>query len=71
VPYKVEPDPDHQGKFRVRNTETGGIKGSNMSKDAAQKQFRLLEGVEHGWTPTNRDAGTAPLAGLTENRGRF
>lgn len=54
MPYKVEPDPDHEGAYRVRNTETGDVKGSGMTEDDAVRQFRLLEGIEHGWSPSNR-----------------
>ena len=47
MPYLVEPDPGHSGRFRVRNTENGDIKGSGQDKTAATKQWRLLEAVEH------------------------
>ena len=57
--YEVQPDPDHPGRFRVVNTgvpKPGGglnIKGSNMSKADAVKQWRLLQAVKHdpGWEP--------------------
>ncbi len=38
--------------FVVENTESGHVKGKHASKKKAMRQYRLLEGVEHGWTPT-------------------
>jgi hypothetical protein len=57
--YAVEPDPDHEGRFRVVDLTQKGpdggpdIKGRDMTKANAVRQFRLLEAVKHdpGWTP--------------------
>ncbi len=44
------------GKVVVENTETGHVKGRHSSKKKAMRQFRLLEGIEHGWKPTGEAA---------------
>lgn len=55
MPYRVEPDPDADGSFRVVNTGNGDIKGTGMTRANAEKQLRLLEGIEHGWEPAGRN----------------
>lgn len=49
MPYKVKPT---DGKFQVVNTETGAVKAKATSKTKAEKQVRLLRGVEAGWKPS-------------------
>ena len=49
MPYEIE---EKNGKWIVRNTETGDVKGTHDSKIKAQRQINLLRAVEHGWTPT-------------------
>ena len=39
-------------KFRVVNTETNKVKGTHSSRDKAERQLRLLRGIEKGWRPT-------------------
>jgi hypothetical protein len=56
VPYKIQADPDHPGKKRVVNTETGQVHGSGQDAKTALSQFRLLEGIDNGWKPTGKPA---------------
>lgn len=56
MPYKIQPDPAHKGRKRVVNTETGDVKGGDQSAETALSQFRLLEGIEHGWHPDGKPA---------------
>jgi hypothetical protein len=42
------------GGYRVRTP--GGVKAYHTSKTNAQRQTRLLHGVEHGWKPTGAPA---------------
>ena len=39
------------GKFEVKNTDTGKIH-SKTTKTKAEAQIRLLRGLEHGFTPS-------------------
>lgn len=48
-PYEVV---QKGGGVVVRNKATGSVKGHFGSRRQAMRQFRLLEGIEHGWTPT-------------------
>jgi len=50
-PYEVKESGD---RWVVKNMETGKVKGRHSSREAALKQFRLLEGIEHGWKPTGK-----------------
>lgn len=47
MPYKIQPDPAHQGRKRVVNTESGDVKGGDQDAGTALSQFRLLEAIEH------------------------
>ena len=51
-PYSIV---KRDGKFVIENNETGKVKGTHTSRKSAMKQFRLLEGIEHGWTPTGKE----------------
>lgn len=45
IPYKIL----SQGhKFAVENAQTGHLFSKGTTKTKAQKQMRLLEGIEHG-----------------------
>ena len=61
--YEVQDDPAHKGRFRVVDTTQHGpdggpdVKGANMDKTTATKQWRLLEAVEH-------DPGFRPAPGV-------
>lgn len=43
--------------WAVVNTDTGDVKGTHASQEAAQRQINLLSGVEHGWKPSFRKKG--------------
>jgi hypothetical protein len=58
MPYSVRKTPKGYG---VLNTETGEWRSRDTSKANAESQFRLLQGIEHGWQPTR--------AGSTHSRG--
>jgi hypothetical protein len=51
VPYAKEKTGD---TYRVVNTETKDVKGSGMTEEHADSQLRLLNAIEHGYTPTRR-----------------
>jgi len=40
------------GSYRV--STPGGVKSKHTTKDKAMSQKRLLNAVEHGWTPGRR-----------------
>jgi hypothetical protein len=40
------------GKGRVRVSTPGGVKAKSTTPAKAKAQKRLLNAVEHGWTPT-------------------
>jgi len=44
MPYAVKQTKNGYG---VQNTETGHWKSKDTSKENAEKQMRLLEGIEH------------------------
>lgn len=46
---------------RVRVETPGGIKAFATTPAKAERQRRLLEGVEHGWKPTHRNPEKIPL----------
>lgn len=50
MPYTVRPAPDGDG-FEVVNSETGDVKAKHATKEEAERQRRLLEGIEHGMVP--------------------
>lgn len=39
-------------RYEVINTDTGEVKSRHTSKAKAEKQMKLLKGIEHDWTPT-------------------
>lgn len=45
-PYKITKN------NTVIKTSTGEVKGHHASRAKALAQFRLLEGIAHGWKPT-------------------
>jgi hypothetical protein len=51
--YAVRPDHTHHGKFKVVNTVTGQVHGTNMTKENADSQRQLLFAVGHGWKPAH------------------
>lgn len=55
MPYEVKKDGED---YLVINKDTGEEKARHTPPDAetkAKEQVRLLEGLEHGMTPRNRD----------------
>jgi hypothetical protein len=46
LPYAKRENQD--GTFRVVNEETGDVKMESGSEDEADRQLRLLRGLEHG-----------------------
>jgi len=56
--YVVEANPyavrKSGNKFQVVKKSTGEVRGTHATKEKALRQFRLLEGVEHGWRPTRK-----------------
>lgn len=41
-------------KYETYNKDTGRVHGTFDTKPEAVAQFRLLQGVEHGWKPTGK-----------------
>ena len=52
MPYKIIKNPG--GTYRVVNSQTGSVKAARTTKTNAQRQVRLLQGVEHGMTPRKK-----------------
>lgn len=42
------------GHGKVRVSTPGGVKAKSTTPEKAKAQRRLLQGVEHGWTPTHK-----------------
>jgi hypothetical protein len=58
MPYKIV---KVDGGEKVRNTETGHFASTRpLPHDTAVKQFRLLSGLEHGWSPTGEPSDMTP-----------
>ena len=53
MPYSIT---EENGKFVVKNKETGDVKGRHKSKIKAQRQVNLLLAVDHGWEPSGKAA---------------
>jgi hypothetical protein len=51
VPYIVR---ETNGEYQVVDRETGKVYSQHTTKDKAERQRRLLEGVGHGWKPTGK-----------------
>ncbi len=47
MPYEVRPAPEGDG-FQVVNIDTDEVKSEHATKADADRQVRLLEGLEHG-----------------------
>jgi hypothetical protein len=52
MPVKVRKQ--KSGGYRV--STPGGVKAKHTTKAKAERQKHLLQGVEHGWTPTGASA---------------
>jgi hypothetical protein len=51
VPYIVT---ETNGDYQVVDKETGKVYSRHATKENAERQRRLLEGVRHGWKPTGK-----------------
>ena len=51
MPYEVR-KVEGEDKWEVVNKDSGDVKAKHTSKEDAEKQVKLLEGLEHGWEPT-------------------
>lgn len=60
VPYEIK---RKGSKYQVVNKETGEVKAEATSKSKAERQLRLLRGIEHGWTPSGGDKYTRTVNG--------
>jgi hypothetical protein len=54
LPYSVKKT---NGAYQVVDRETGKVHSRHTTKDKAERQRRLLEGVRHGWRPTGKKKG--------------
>jgi hypothetical protein len=51
LPYSVR---QKDGAYQVVDRETGKVYSRHTTKEKAEHQRRLLEGIRHGWKPTGR-----------------
>lgn len=51
MPYSVAKTDEG---YQVVDRETGKVYSRHTTKDKAERQRRLLEGVRHGWKPTGK-----------------
>lgn len=51
MPYTVIKKDDG---YQVVDRETGKVFSQHTTKEKAERQRRLLEGVRHGWKPTGK-----------------
>lgn len=54
LPYTVR---QSNGDYQVVDRETGKVYSRHTTKEKAERQRRLLEGVRHGWKPTGKKPG--------------
>jgi len=52
MPYEIRSE---DGKHCIYNKDTGSKKACHDSKEEAERQIHLLEGIEHGWKPTGKE----------------
>jgi hypothetical protein len=51
LPYSVK---ETNGNYQVIDRETGKVYSRHTTKEKAERQRRLLEGLRHGWKPTEK-----------------
>ena len=51
MPYSVRQTDE---SYEVVDDETGKVYSRHTTKDKAERQRRLLEGIRHGWKPTGK-----------------
>lgn len=49
MPYSVR---KKGSRYEVVNTATGDVKARSTSKAKAERQLRILKGIERGWEPS-------------------
>jgi hypothetical protein len=54
MPYTVRKT---DGAYQVVDRETGEVYSHHTTKEKAERQRRLLEGVRHGWKPKGKRHG--------------
>lgn len=63
--YEVLPDEQDEGTFRVYGRELHDPHSNHgLTKTQATRQFRLLEGLAHGWVPTGKPSNLHPVPGV-------
>jgi len=53
LPYSIR---EVDGAYQVVDRETGEVFSRHTTKEKAERQRRLLEGVRHGWKPTGKES---------------
>jgi len=56
LPYSVK---EIDGAYQVVDQETGKVHSLHTTKEKAERQRRLLEGIRHGWKPTGKQRNQA------------
>ena len=51
MPYTIK---ETDGAYQVVDRETGKVYSNHTTKENAERQRRLLEGVRHGWKPSGK-----------------
>ena len=51
MPYSIK---EIDGAYQVVDEETGKVYSRHTSKENAERQRRLLEGIRHGWRPAEK-----------------
>jgi phage gp16-like protein len=51
LPYSVKKG---DGGYQVVDRDTGKVYSRHTTKEKAERQRRLLEGIRHGWKPTGK-----------------
>lgn len=54
MPARVKKITKGNKKGRYKVETPGGVKAKGTTKEKAEAQRRLLEGVKHGWRPTGK-----------------
>ena len=57
MPYYVQ---KADGAYQVVDRETGKVYSRHTSKEKAESQRRLLEGIRQGWKPTGKKPDKSP-----------
>jgi hypothetical protein len=49
MPYEIRTE---DGKHCIYNKDTSEKKACHATREEAERQLHLLDGIEHGWKPT-------------------